>query len=119
MRQTLIWMAVAVTLGAAGFAVAKYETSVLRTIEPKTLMVASYRCAYNGDALVDRKDPFTGLRNLKSVTRTGVEEYTIVCVNGAHFFDTLRWVSDRDERDGAISAPEIGSGKPRGTSQSG
>ena len=115
MNRTLVWMAVAAILGFGGYTISKHEFEMMRTVEPKTLLVASYRCMNNGDLPADRNDPYSGLRNMRTMTRTGIEAYTIVCVNGAHFFDTIRLVSNAsDSAKSALPAPDIGLGKPEG-----
>jgi len=42
--------------------------------------------------------PFSGAINIKSVTKTGPDKFTVVCINGAHFFETYHWDLKEDER---------------------
>lgn len=90
MKKWLNAVALLTVFVLGGMVSAAFSSMISGSMETVVMRVASYRCQYNGDVITDTKNVFAGLANLQSVQRTSLDTYTIVCTNGAHFYDRVR-----------------------------
>lgn len=107
--KPLDWFAKTILLVlACGFGASLASVKWSEGIEiPRDVMkVAAYRCAANGAPPMKWDGSFDGLANVQHLRRVDKSKYTIVCRNGAHFYDEVTLKIDDP------AAPNNGFGKP-------